>query len=180
MNWTSTNSWDPPSPAAGRRRAMVAQGAPTSSWDVPGAGGPAPTDTGWGASHAAGSFGSTGDPVLDAARAAYLGDASGRVRGARLSAQNAAPNDPSAAAYASLAALLGGQSDAAHGLQLLGAQRVATQDAQGWQEHMARLEEKLREMSIRAANKNAWIGELASLGGTLGGAYLSGRRREDE
>lgn len=158
-------SWDVPSEAVRRRRAMVAEGSPRSSWDVP---------SDWGTSHTAGSYGSTGNDLLDTARSAYLNDAVARVRGSRLTAMTAAPNDPSLAAFGGLSAMLGGQSDVARGLGQLGSQWAQNEDQQAWQEHMARLQAELQRKAIEEANRYAWLGQLSQLGGTLGGAYLGG------
>ena len=175
----NTDSWTPPSISAGRRRATAASTAPTASWDVP-TNWQHPSDTAapsWASSHAAGSYGSTGDPTLDTLRSAALGDASSAIQGARLSAQNAAPNDPSAAAYASLAAMLGGQSTAQHDLNQIGGQYTLQQknmrDQQEWQEHILRLQQQLQEDAYRRMHANDWIGQIGSLAGTLGGAALA-------
>lgn len=105
-----------------------------------------------------------------------LADATARSAGGRLAAQNASPNDAALAAYGGLEGQLRGQGDAARGAMSVSADMIRRRREQRFAEYMARLQAQLQEDAIREANKNSWIGDLASLGGTLGGAFL-GRPR---
>jgi len=110
------------------------------------------------------------DPITDAIKNLSMGQGLHRAAGARLAATNAAPNDPSLAAYGGLMGELGGQSDASNQSQtasLSWAQHLADQ---AWQEHMMRVQEEM----LRKRNQGAWLGDLGQLAGTLGGAYLGG------
>lgn len=104
------------------------------------------------------------DPILEAIRALTSGQSASRAAGARLTALNASPNDPSLAAYGSLMGELGGQDQAA---QMRGEASLdwnKTLHDQAWQEQMMRLKAKLD----RANRPNP----LAQLGGNLAGKVL--------
>lgn len=153
------DQWD----AASKRRFNAAQGAPRPSWDVPEGGD-------WGS--AGWSSGSTGDSRLDRLRDTTMQDYSGRIRGARLAAEDS--SDPSLAAYAGLNALLSGQGDAARSLTNAGAGYEQMLAGQDFQREMALLQARLAEEYQKKANHGAMWGDLAQLGGTLGGAWLGG------
>lgn len=170
MDYTGYGS---PSPLATRRRVSVSATAPAASWDSL-SGLQSGSSPGWAATHSAGSYGSSGNAELDNLRSLSLSDAAARTRGARMAAMNASPNDPSAAGFAGLSALLGGQSDTAHGLTQISGNLTQLHEQRAWQEHMARLEQQLQEEAYRRAHQNDWIGQVAGLAGTLGGAYVGG------
>lgn len=148
------------------RRAMARYRAPRPSWDVPEEGIARPAAS-------AGVQPSTGDQLTDVMRDTTMADAAARSRGARFSAQSAAPNDPSLAAYAGLEGLLSGQGDAARALNRGALERLQQLDARQWQEYIMRLQ---RQWAEEDAGKLGWAELLSGVGdlaGNVGGAWLS-------
>lgn len=167
------HQWD----AVSRRRYAASRMAPRSSWDVPhdwqpqaegaaSGGVTAPALTG-------APSGMAVDPQFRAYRDSALQDAAAHASGARLTAMDAAPNDPSLAAYAGLSGELGGQSQASHDVNSYAAHYLDEQSQRAWQEHMARLQYQLAEEQMRKQNAGAWAGDLGQILGGIGGAWLA-------
>lgn len=175
-------SWD----IASRRRYNSAQGAPRPSWDVPPEGIPHPASVQPQVSSSAnadsmsytvpqpvnaGSGAGMGDVsnVAQAYRNSAMQDAAARASGARLSAMDASPNDPSLSAYAGLQGELAGQSQASHDVNGFNAQLLDQQLQHEWQKQLMDYEAELE----RKAHANDWLGELGGVVGKVGGAWLS-------
>lgn len=154
---------------ADTRRDLARYKAPRPSWDVPAGG----SRVGGGASLGGGTYAPTGDPILDSIRNTTMADAAARSRGARFSAQSAAPNDPSLAAYAGLEGLIQGQGDAARALNVGATNRLREIDARRFQEYMARLEHQWREEEQRKAARAALYGQLGQIPGIAIGSLLA-------
>lgn len=170
------HEWD----AVSRRRLNASRTAPKASWDVPDGWGTDSRVSGTAASGPSGAlesgtygYGSSGDPMLDFIRSQSLSDAGARVRGARSAAMNSVGADPSQAAYADLAALLGGQGDAARSINAGALGYLGQQQGFAHEADMARLMAKLREDEIKRQNAGGWLGDLGQLVGSVGGAWLS-------
>lgn len=181
------DNWD----AASRRRYAVSQKAPKSPWDTPDGWTPQPTQrpaaapaaTATSAAPATSSPGgggttwsasSSGDPLLDLIVHNAMQNYGGAVQGARLGAADSMGNDPQAAGFASLQALLGGQGQMARSLGDLGSQYGTMKEQQDFQERMMRLQYQLAEEEARRSSANQWLHDLLQAGGTLGGAWLGG------
>ena len=104
------------------------------------------------------------DPIMEAIKNLSMGQGMSRAAGARLSAQNASPNDPSLAAYGGLMGQLTGQSDASNQSQAAGLSWMQHMQEQAWQEQMLRLKAKLE----REGQPNPLMGLL----GTAAGSFL--------
>jgi hypothetical protein len=117
-----------------------------------------------------GSVGSSGDPYLDQLRNTGMADAQGQAYASRLHAMNAAPNDPSMAAFAGLQAQIGGQSNAAHNLNDAGMQYSQQQRQQQWQqqwqEHIAQLQHQWQMEQIQSQNNASLWGGVGQLAGS--------------
>lgn len=150
------------------RRAMARYKAPRPSWDVPDGGVSAV-----GGAPAAGRQPSTGDHLTDLLRDTTLADAAARSRGARFSAQSAAPNDPSLAAYAGLEGLLSGQGDAARALNAGALQRLQQIDARQWQEYIMRLQRQWAQEDAKGLGWAELLSGIGDLAGDVGGTWLS-------
>jgi transposase len=97
-----------------------------------------------------------------------------RTAGARLTAQNAAPNDPSLVAYAGLQGQLGGQSDASGQMAQAANSYYGQMNSQAFQEAMLRLRAQLEEEAAKRAAGNPLLGGLGQLVGGVG-AGLAGK-----
>jgi hypothetical protein len=115
----------------------------------------------------------TGSSTLDMIQNMAMSNAMGANVGARRSAQNSAGMDPSMAAFAGLNSLIGGQGNAAHNINQGAFGYLQQQQAQQWQEHMARLQAQL-QMDNWKQQQPGWGQQLLGMAGTLGGAYLGG------
>ena len=120
-----------------------------------------------------GTWSSTGNSQLDLLRSLAGQDAFAGIHGARLAAMNSAPNDPSQAAYGGLSALLGGQTNMAHGLNQAAGSYMQQQQANQWQEHMARLMSQLQMDQWRQMQPSAWQ-TIAGIGGQVAGNAAGG------
>jgi hypothetical protein len=104
------------------------------------------------------------DPIMEAIRNLSWGQGLSRASGARLSAMNASPNDPSLVAYGGLMGQIGGQSDASNMSQVAGLEWKKKMAQQAWDEQMLRLKARLE-----AENQpNPLMGIL----GTAAGSFL--------
>ena len=182
---THFSQWD----VASRRRYNASQNAPRPSWDVPAEGLPHPASqpAASAAPAAAGGFSVPYGPQVQAAqpgvgpeagvaqayRGAAMQDADARAAGARLTAQDASPNDPALASYAQLEGQLGGQSQASHDVNAFNASLLHEQLQQEYARQMAAYQQQLAEEYQRSAHANDWMGELGSVIGGVGGSWLS-------
>lgn len=170
------HQWD----AVSRRRYAASLRAPKSSWDVPADWNANAQPAGSGA--AAGGYTPNGgapastlaEPGFLAFRNNALADASAHAAGARLTAMDAAPNDPSVAAYGSLAGELGGQSQASHDVNAYAAHTLDVASMRAYEEHLMRLKQQLEEEQMRNAGAGQFWGDLANIGGRLGSAFIGG------
>ena len=156
------HQWD----AVSKRRFNVGNGGQRPSWDInpaqSGLSGSLPSST----SSAPASAGSIEDSIRNIA----MGGGLARASGARLSAANANPNDPSLAAYGGLMGQLSGQSDASNRSQ----EAMLAWQQQKWEEDQMRLRYKLEEEAARKAASGQWLSTLGGLAGTVGGAMVGG------
>ena len=114
------------------------------------------------------SVGSSGNAMLDMIQNQTMSNAMGANVGARRSAQNSAPW---AAGTAGLNSLIGGQGIAAHSINQGAMGYLQQQQAQQWQEHMARLQSQL-QMDQWKQMQPSWGQQLAGIGGQALGAYM--------
>ena len=146
--------------------------APASTLPVPPAPTPAPSPLGMpgGASNAGvtGVQGSSGDPTLDAIRNLTNANANAQTIGLRSAAMNDSRNDPALAAFAGLRGLIGGQSQAASGLNTVSANWLQALSQRAWDEHMAQIQQGYALDRARAGAANP----LAQIGGALTGTLL--------
>lgn len=171
--------WSIPSAgeAVERRRKRLAPpewGADDASMGEVGASSPPGGTTELGGGYEQGGVGlaSSGDAMLDWIRNQAMADASARSRGLRGAASRQVGADPSLSAWASLQGLVGGQSDAARGLNEGAFNRAQVLDERAWQEYVMRLRRKWAEEDARRQAQAALWGNVASIGGAaLGAAF---------
>lgn len=137
---------------------------------------PAPQDgsTALGGGYESGGVGlaSSGDPMLDWIRNQAMADAGARTRGLRGAASRQVGADPSLGAWASLQGLVGGQSDAARGVNEGAFNRAQVVDERAWQEYIMRLRRQWAEEDARRQAQAAMWGNATQLGGAaLGAAF---------
>ena len=142
--------------AISQRRTQAAASAPGYS------GG---TSAAYGGSSVGGSYGSSGDPMFDYFRSQALSDAGARTRGARLTAMDSSPNDPSLAAFGGLQGEIGGQGQAAADINQGALGWDQQQVMRAWQEHMAQLQHQWQMQQQQSQNSS---GLWQDLGGVVG------------
>jgi len=166
----SRPTWDVPSDYA---TPNASPAAPSPSIDTGGGWHPPAASPVVGAHTGAGTYGSSGDPVLDWVRNQAMADAGGRIRGARLSASDSVGADPALSGYASLSALIRGQGDATQAINGGALSYALAEKKRRDEEAMMRLQMQLQEEAQRRANSGAWLGDLGQLVGGVGGAWLA-------
>ena len=117
-------------------------------------------------------YGFVSDPLLRQERDLILADTAAAQRGARSAARTSAGNDPSLWAYADLASMIGGQSQAADTLGRASFARMSDLDRRAWEEYMMRERAKLEEEMMKRANAGGWLGDLGQVAGLVGGSWL--------
>ena len=116
------------------------------------------------------SLGSSGNSMLDMIQNMNMSNSMASNVGARRSAQNSAPW---ATGAAGLQSLIQGQGNAAHNINQGAMGYLQQQQAQQWQEHMARLQSQL-QMDQWKQMQPGWGQQLMGIAGTGLGAYLGG------
>ncbi len=119
-----------------------------------------------------GTYGSSGDPIMDAIRNLIAGQANARARALRSAALGSVHGDPSLAAFAGLQGLVGAQSDAANALNSDVLRWGQTKEQQDFEKMMSELGYQHQLGYAQATAGNPLVQLLGQIGGAAAGSYF--------